>query len=113
MSHHHVKLHQLINGELKTFAHSFESLEKAKNFIENAPDLHSAQVYVDENLVHAVDPQPAPVAEVAPAPVVEPTPVPEVAPAPVVEPTPVPEVAPAPVEPTPEPVEETPAAPAA
>jgi len=87
MSHHHVKLHKLIDGVLKTFAHSFQSVEEAKEFIANTPDVHSAQVYDNGNLVHAQDPQPEPVVvpEVTPAPVVE-------TPAPVVEPTPEPVV---------------------
>ena len=98
---HHVKLHKLINGMLQTFAHSFESIEEAKEFLANTPDVHSAQVYDNGNLVHTQDPQPEPVS------VVEPTPAPVVE-APVVE-APVVEVAPAPVEPTPEPVVEAPA----
>ena len=70
MSHHHVKLHRLINGVLQSFAHSFDSIEEAKEFIVNTPDVHSAQVYDNGNLVHAQDPQPEPVAPVD-TPVVE------------------------------------------
>ena len=70
MSHHHVKLHRLINGVLQSFAHSFDSIEEAKEFIDNTPDVHSAQVYDNGNLVHAQDPQPEPVAPVD-TPVVE------------------------------------------
>ena len=86
MSHHHVKLHKMVNGMLQSFAHSFQSAEEAKEFIANTPDVHSAQVYDNGNLVHAVEPQPEPVAvvEPTPAPVVE-TPAPVEVPAPVVE----------------------------
>ena len=83
MSHHHVKLHRLINGVLQSFAHSFDSIEEAKEFIDNTPDVHSAQVYDNGNLVHAQDPQPEPVAPVV-TPVVE-APVAET---PVVDPAP-------------------------
>ena len=94
MSHHHVKLHRLINGMLQSFAHSFDSIEEAKEFIDNTPDVHSAQVYDNGNLVHAQDPQPEPVAPVD-TPVV--TPVVE---APVVEaPVDTPVVDPAPAAP--------------
>ena len=64
MSHHHVKIHRLIDGVLQSFAHSFDSIEEAKEFIDNTPDVHSAQVYDNGNLVHAQDPQPEPVAPV-------------------------------------------------
>ena len=90
MSHHHVKLNRLINGVLQSFAHSFDSIEEAKEFIDNTPDVHSAQVYDNGNLVHAQDPQPEPVAPVVEAPVDTPV----VTPAPVVTPV----VTPAPVD---------------
>ena len=71
---------------VKTFTHSFESAEETKEFIANSSDVHSVEVYVNDNPVHLTETQPEPVAvvEPTPAPVVE-VPAPEVAPAPVVE----------------------------
>ena len=53
-------------NQLKAFAFSFESLDQVKDFLDHTPDIHSAQVYENDNLVHVQ--YPAPVVE-APVPV--------------------------------------------
>lgn len=72
----HVKLHKLLNGELRSFAHSFESIDEAQKFIANTPNVDSAQIYDNGDLVQTYEAPAEPVSVIEETVVVEPTPEP-------------------------------------
>jgi hypothetical protein len=57
---HHLKRHKWVNGELQSFAYSFETFEEAKAFADNtnSSEAHTVKVYDERGqLVHEISPQ--------------------------------------------------------